>query len=376
MPARQILFYILCMLFILPYQARCEEPSGRGLFVSVIQEPPVLSSREQIENLIDFAKKARIKVLFVQIYYANKAWFASKFADSRPYESCLKNVSEDPFALLLRQAHKDGIQVHAWLNMLSLGSNKDAVFVKKYGASILTRNLKKKKSLEDYKIDDQYFLEPGDPRVREDLASIVEEILRAYPQLDGVLFDYIRYPDMHPAYGYTKTNIERFKKETGLETIQEQSQAWNNWKRGQVTEFLQLLVKTTRALRPNIQISATGCMPYSRAYYEAFQDWPSWLDGGLVDYVTIMDYSPQPSEFERWISSAKTKTRDFKKVNIGVGAYKLVRSPETFEQELRLGEKAGGGACVVFHYGSLLENPALGRLMQGGEKMHKAFSKD
>lgn len=193
--------------------------------------------------------------------------------------------------------------------------------------------------------------------------NIVGEVLCAYPDLDGVQFDYIRYPDKDPAYGYTQINTQCFKKETGIETIEENSQSWKDWKRAQVTGFLELLVKKTRSLRPDIQISVTGCMPYSRAYHEAFQDWQSWLRRGLVDFVTIMSYSPNPREFKEWISNIKAKVSDFKKVNIGIGAYKLARSPETFEQELRFCEESCGGACVIFHYGSLLENSALADLL-------------
>jgi uncharacterized lipoprotein YddW (UPF0748 family) len=364
---KRILFLALCILLVFSAPAKCGEPAPRALFVSVVQDPPVLSSREEIVRLIDFAKQARIKILFVQIYRANQAWFPSQVADPAPYEKCLKAVSQDPFALLITQAHQEGIQVHAWLNLLSLATNKDALILKKYGTGVLTKNLKEKKEFEDYKIDNQYFLEPGDPRVREDLTKITEEILRAYPDLDGIQFDYIRYPDPAPHYGYTRSNIEQFKKMTGLETIDDNSPIWKDWKRAQVTDLLALLVKKTRSLRPKIQVSATGCMPYVRAYAEAFQDWPSWIAQGLVDFVTIMDYSPDPSEFERWITTAKAKTADFKKVKIGVGAYKLVRSPEIFEQEFRGCEKMGG-TCAVFHYGSLRENPALERFLTRGEK--------
>ncbi|MCX5677690.1 MAG: family 10 glycosylhydrolase [Candidatus Omnitrophica bacterium] len=356
---KRIVFCILCALFTFSSLAECEDDFRRGLFVSVIQDPPVLSSRRDIGKLIVFARSARIKTLSVQIYYANKAWFPSKIADSSPYQECLKNLSEDPLALLIKEAHANGIEVYAWMNMLSLGANKDAVFLKKYGPDILTRNLKKKRALRDYKIDNQFFLEPGDLRVREELLGVLGEVLSAYPGLDGVLFDYIRYPDKDPVYGYTPMNIERFKKATGNKTIDESSKVWKDWKRDQVTEVLRLLVDRARKARPSIKISATGCMPYSRAYLEAFQNWPSWIDRGLVDYVTVMNYSPHPDEFEQWIVKAKLKTADFKKVNIGLGAYKLVLWPDTFKQEFRICQKSGAGGFVVFHYGSLLENPAL-----------------
>ena len=365
---KSILVYLLCALFVFTSSAKCEPPLRRGLFVTVIQDPPVLSSREEIAKLIDFAKKTHIDTLFVQIYRANKAWFASKVGDSEPYETSLKSISEDPFRLLIKQAHASGIQVHAWLNMLSLSGNANAPILKKYGTDILTRNLKEKKTLEDYKIDNQYFLEPGDLRVREELSNMVEEILLAYPDLDGVQFDYIRYPDRNPAYGYAKMNMERFKKATSLETIDESSKIWKDWKRSQVTGLLELLVQKTRAIRPNIQVSTTGCMSYTRAYHEAFQDWPFWLERGLVDFVTIMSYSKDTSAFEKYISEAKSKTVDFKKINIGVGAYKLTGSPEIFLEEFKLCEESGSRACVIFHYGSLLQNPALASSLISSKK--------
>jgi uncharacterized lipoprotein YddW (UPF0748 family) len=336
--------------------------------VSVIQDPPVLTDRKEIIKLIDFAKRSGVGILFVQIYRANKAWFPSKVGDASPYKTALQNIPEDPLKLLIKEAHSAGIEVHAWLNMLSLATNKDAPLLKKYGPGILTRNLLAKKTLNDYLIDKQFFLEPGDLRVRTELLNMVEEILRAYPKLDGIQFDYIRYPDTKPAYGYTDMNVMRFKKATGLKTVKEQSEVWKKWKREQVTGLLEELVKKSRALRPDIQVSATGCMPYSRAYHEAFQDWPSWINKGLVDFVTIMSYSPAPPEFERWIKAVKPEVSDLKKMYIAFGAYKSETSLATFARELQFCEGSGAGACVVFHYGSLVENPALGRSFTNGKK--------
>lgn len=340
---------------------------ARDLFVSVVQAPQVLASRDEMLRLIDFAKRARIKILFVQIYRANQAWFPSTIADTAPYEKCRKNVGEDAFQFLIKQAHREGLQVHAWLNLLSLAENAKAPFLKKYGPGVLTQNLKPKQKLVDYKIDNQYFLEPGDPRVRRDLAKIVQEILTAYPDLDGIQFDYIRYPDADPHYGYTALNIERFKKATGRETIDEDSPVWHTWRRDQVTESLAGLVKKARAFRPGIQVSATGCMPYGRAYFEAYQDWPSWVNQGLVDFVTVMNYSPDPEEFRKWIVRAKKEIKDFSKVKIGVGAYKLVKDPAVFTEEFRDCEKTDAGACVVFHYGSLIEGPRLKTFLIQGQ---------
>ena len=360
---KRIFLGLLCLLVVFSHPASAGDSACRGLFVSLIQNPPTLSSREAMIELVSFAKKARIKILFVQIYRANQAWFPSKVGDPSFYETALKALGEDPFAFLIREAHGAGIEVHAWLNMLSLSTNENSPLLKKYGPDILTRNLEEKKLLTDYKIDSQYFLEPGDPRVRNELVAMVEEIVRTYPELDGIQFDYIRYPDSRPRYGYTRINMERFKQSTGLKKIREGSRAWNDWKRAQVTELLKRLIQKARAIRPRIQVSATGCMSYVRAFHEAFQDWPSWVNGGLVDFVTVMNYSPDPVEYAQGNEVARAKITDLKKLNIGVPAYKLVRAPEVFEKEFRSCEESGAHLCAVFHYGSLLENPVFEKLL-------------
>lgn len=355
--------YIFALGIFMTSQGWCDENPSSGLFVSVIQQPFVFSNREAMTELVDFAQRAHIKTLYVQIYRANVAWFPSDIADDAPYEIYVKKISQDPFVFLIDKAHAAGIKVYAWLNMLTLNENKKAMILKKYGPEILTRNLKPKKKLEDYKIDDQYFLEPGDPRVREELINIVEEIVRAYPKLDGLLFDYIRYPDPTANFGYTPINMERFKKATGLKTIERKSEAWQNWKRAQVTEFLKMLVERVHVLRPGLRIAATGCMPYIRAYAEAFQDWPMWLDRGLIEFVIMMNYSPDPKEFRKWIVEIKPKITDFSKVKIGVGAYKLVRLPQDFKEEWDACSALGAGECVAFHYGNLKESPGLKRVL-------------
>jgi len=354
-------------LFVLSGAVRSDEPPSRALFISVIQKPPVLSSRKDIAALVAYAQRADVKLLFVQVYRAGRAWFPSKIADDEPYEKYRKALAEDPVALLIRQAHAQGIQVHAWLNLLSLGGNTEAVFLKKYGTDVLTVNLKAKRSLEDFKIDRQYFLEPGDRRVRDDLKAMVTEILEAYPELDGIQFDYIRYPDVDPHYGYTKSNIENFKKSSGLKNIDEDSLAWKDWKRAQVTGLLTELVKTVRSKRPQMQVSTTGCMPYARAYYEAYQDWGSWITNGLVDFVTIMDYSTDPRQFERWIRPLKENRAVFPKMRIAVGAEKLVHEPEIFKKEFLICEKMGT-LCAVFHYGNVLESPSIHEFLTGHKK--------
>ncbi|HQP92122.1 MAG TPA: family 10 glycosylhydrolase, partial [Candidatus Omnitrophota bacterium] len=286
-----------------------------------------------------------------------------KIGDTGLYNKYRNDLSEDPFQYLIKEAHAAGVEVHAWLNLLSLSENRDAPILKKYGTGVLTRNKNKKVSIEDYKIDSQYFLEPGDLRIREEMKELIKEILSTYKDLDGIQFDYIRYPDEHPFYGYTEMNLSRFKSASGLDAFGEKDPAWQDWKRLQVTEFLKGLVGTAKKIKPAIQVSATGCAPYVRAYYEAFQDWPGWLNSGLVDFVTLMSYAPQEPDFEKEVIEAQMKVDDPEKLKIGIGAYKLVKMPRAFERQINFCKKAGVRSYAIFHYGSLLENTGLKKIL-------------
>lgn len=356
----------LILIVAFQVQAQAEEAQGRALFVSVIQNPPVLTARDDIAKLVQFSKKNKIQVLFVQIYRSGQAWFPSQYADRTPFEKSLKSVGEDPLALLIQQAHAEGIEVHAWLNLLTLNENANAPILKKYGPDILTQKPgAEKKGIEDYKIDNQYFLEPGDLRVRDELKQMIVEVVQTYPALDGIQLDYIRYPDAEPFYGYTPNNIMRFKQAKGESSAVEESNLdWKNWRRDQVTELVRLLREHVLSINPKLQFSTTGCAPYIRALEEAFQDWPKWQKEGVADFVTVMTYPKTVTEFEKQIDGLKKRNVDFSKLNIAIGSYKLLDQPEIFSEQFKVCEKSGARACVVFHYGNFLESPKLIKALQ------------
>jgi len=357
------IYVLFFFIFAIQAAACYGETVKYGLLVTVLQDPLALGSREGIEKLVKFASGNHINTLFVQVYRANKVYFSSSVGDAAPYRNCVGNVGEDPLSLLIEKAHASGIKVYAWLNTLSLSENQKAPFIKKYGPDILTRGPAPKRSLRDYSTDKQYFLEPGDLRIRQELVKMTGELVKEYSSLDGILFDYIRYPDKDPPYGYSDANTARFKKAYGRKNIREEDAAWKEWKRSQVTETLEALAKKARAGRRDIKIYATACAPYVRAYHEAFQEWPVWLEKGLVDGILLMSYSPDLGSLEKYVKEAKGKTPDFKKVDIAIPAYKLVNSQEIFTRQLVFSKNSRPNMCIIYDYESLLKNPPMARAL-------------
>lgn len=353
-----------CILLFSGRSVFAAERVGTDLFVSVLQKPLILCDRAAMDQLFSDALAANVQTIFMQVYRANQSWFPSRTADESPYQECRKTLGEDPLGLFINKAHANAIQVHAWFNVLSLSRNDQAPLLSKYGWDILTRNRETKTSLWDYAVDNQLFLEPGDPNVRAELITILEELLKGYPGLDGVQFDYIRYPDSTPFYGHTPVNEARFKKSSAGKKIVDSDPEWKEWKRNQVTELLQRMVIKARVLSPNLRISTTSCTPFVRAYEECFQNWPSWVNSGLIDFVTVMAYARDPAEFDRYVLDSRGKIDDPTRMKIAVGAYKLGKSPEIFATQMHICRSASSGSCVVFHYGSVLESPALKRELE------------
>ena len=203
------------------------------------------------------------------------------------------------------------------------------------------------------------FLEPGDPRVRQWLGQLVEDVARNYPDLDGIQYDYIRYPDTRPAYGHTAENLRRYAAHSGKSPRGESDPEWREWKRQQVTSLVRELTQRAQAVRPQLRISTTGLMPYSRALLESYQDWKDWIESGLVDHVTLMCYSSEPGKFEYYLEDAKRRLGSLDKAHIAVGAYSAMESPETFARQWAQAEASGARASAVLHYGNLLEKPEL-----------------
>lgn len=84
------------------------------------------------------------------------------------------------------------MECHAWMVTIPLGNKKH---VASLGSQSVTKRMKE--ICVPYKRE--YFLNPGHPATKEYLMKLVREVVSGY-DVDGVHFDYLRYPENAPLF--------------------------------------------------------------------------------------------------------------------------------------------------------------------------------
>jgi uncharacterized lipoprotein YddW (UPF0748 family) len=369
----------LLFIFLSCGAAFCQEPGAmrKGAWVTVFSKERVLYSQDAVIKLVNLCKSAGINEIYLQVYQSGRAYYDTKIADRTKYEDILQVAGQDPLDLLLREAGKNNIKVFAWVNILSLGQNARADIVNAFGEDIFTadqylRPSGRSKSNESDKYllrEDQIFLEPGDQRVAKYLISIVEEIAGRYPLLSGIHLDYLRYPMTVPfmpgarfmnyglSYGYGKANMERFREWTGLEPLKglksdKDYAKWDDWRRKQLTSLARRIAKRLKEKSANFLVSAAVIPSAERAYTSMFQDWPYWLEDGILDYVVLMNYTLDNQLFKE-ITRSSLAQRQKGKVFVGIGLHLMRDDPEIFLEQYKVVKGLSADGVALFSYDDL-----------------------
>ncbi len=365
-----------------------------GLWVQAEGENRTLDSNERIKGLVKRARAAGVTDIYAQVYRSGKAWFPTRLADDSP----AKRAGRDPLTFLLAlSSRKDGraIRIHAWINAFALARNKDAPIIRQLGAEAVLKD-QYGRSLLEYPLSGKpewargfalgtpgIFLDPGHPGVRGRLVAIAAELVRKYPRLAGIHLDFIRYPYALPIspgsrfsprldFGYNKISVARFQKKTwkkaplaGADAAEANPDAWDAWRRAQVTAAVRDVYETVRDLNPQAIISAAVLPWAERAYLSAFQDWRGWIENGFLDKVVVMNYTRDTrlaAQISRSVVATKMAARNRSrapKIVIGLGAYLFIRRPEGIWGEWGAAREAGADGVALFSYDQMVKKDAL-----------------
>ncbi len=335
----------------------------------------VLEDPNRIPRLIQDANAQQATDLFVQIYRGGRAWFASEYADDAPHQKIIARWGESTLPQLIAAAHAEGIRVHAWFNVLNVAVNRDAPIIRAIGPQAVHVD-REGRSLLDYPKNDVPFpdrlrirlgtpgiwLDPAVPGVIEYLEAIVDELVKAAPELDGFHLDFIRHPISLPfapgtrfkgglEFGFGVDSKRRYKETTGQNYAP--GEDWDRFRREAVDET----VRRLGARIPEPWLYSAAVLPWAdRAYLVAMQDWRGWLREDSIDFAVPMVYS-RDDKLVSYLVEDLVAGVGGDRVWLGLGTWLFKNDAAKMKHQLALARAQEPAGIVLFSYDSLAEKP-------------------
>ena len=237
-------------------------------------------------------------------------------------------------------------------------------------AEFVERMRKEERIQKDRQGNDVRWLCPSHPRnFKLELESMLE-VVRKY-DVDGVHFDYIRYPNSSACY--CSGCKERFEKNRGVEIKNwpeevisgAYSEDFARWRREQITRLVQAVSEQARKINPDIKVSAAVFRDYPRCRQSVGQDWKKWIDSGYLDFVCPMDYTADNEQFGNLVISQKEVVNRVIPFYPGIGASAPGLPPEQVAMQMYIARNLGADGLIIFNYGLSVATEVLPALSKG-----------
>ena len=261
-----------------------------------------------------------------------------------------RNPGYDPLAFAIEECHKRGMELHAWIVTIPVGNTRQVRLLGKH--SIVSKNRKICKQFKG-----SWYLDPGHPETADYLSRIVREIATNY-DVDGIHFDYIRYPEQGTRFPDNDTYRKYGKKKNKVQ-----------WRRENITSLVRRLYTDIKSIKPWIKVSSSPVGKFAStsrysskgwdAYHAVHQDAQGWLKEGIHDALFPMMYF-QGNDFYPFVLDWKENDNG-RWVVPGLGIYFL--SPkeknwplEEIARQINFTREEGLGGQAYFRNRFLLDN--------------------
>lgn len=239
--------------------------------------------KAELTAILDKYKQAGINTVLLQTRVRGSVIYPSAI---EPWDLGLtgqygKDPGYDPLKFVIDECHKRGLEIQAWLVAIPLGK---VSLNNGYGNQSVP---KKQKSL-CVRSGDEWFLDPGNPKVPAYLASIAKEIVSHY-DVDGINLDYIRYPEEPHLLNDTK-NYKKYGKGMSL----------SDWRRQNITNCVKAIYKAVKDCKPWVKVSSSPIGKYQdlpryssfgwNSRNKVYQETEKWFEEGIHDEIFPMMY--------------------------------------------------------------------------------------
>lgn len=279
------------------------------------QGTSVESQKRELQKILDELHELKFNTILFQTRAQGSVFYKSKIEPLSPYFNHSKDF--DPLAFAIEECHKRGMECHAWL--ITYPMQKAQIIYtgkgKRRKASIV-------RDKPDYykEVNGGWYLDPGRPETRKLISSIVDEIVTNY-DVDGIHFDYIRYP----------SNTKKFPDEDTYKKYGNGKDLYD-WRRDNINQLVTEIYDNVKAKKKWVQISSSPLGRYKvlhhiapndgwTAYETVFQDAGYWMKSGKHDLVFPMMYYRENRFYpfvDDWIANCNNRI-----VVPGLGVYQM-----------------------------------------------------
>jgi uncharacterized lipoprotein YddW (UPF0748 family) len=296
----------------------------------------------------------------------NMLWGAAAYykSDVLPVSSQVGQKG-DQIALCLAACRKYKVACHVWKVNFYMGRATPRDFARKIKAAGRTQVHFDGSSIGDW-------LCPSHPDNQKLEINSMVEVARKYA-VDGLHFDYIRYPGAHACFCVGCRR--RFEKSIGAKVANWPAgvrsdaglrEKWLDFRRRQITTVVAGVSKQARKVRPGIKISAAVFPNWPADRDRIGQDWKLWCDRGYLDFVCPMDYTPQTGSFARMVErQVKWAGRVPLCPGIGASVWTPRSDPCKVIAQIRAARQGGAKGFTIFNYGAMEARELLPMLSKG-----------
>lgn len=347
----------------------------RGVWIATLvnidwpsKNSTVRQQKNEYLNLLDSLEKVNINTVLFQIRPHGDAFYKSSFEPWSEYLMGKQGVapsdntgSYDPLQFITDEAHKRGMEVHAWANPYRITAYSDS--------SRLDSNhiyFKHPEWFVKHTADGRFYFIPGVEESQDFVLDVVEEMIANY-DVDALHFDdyFYQYPDkdgnnINDSLQYNEyvaqfdsiTNIRLDSiivkgDSTIVDSIKvvETKREFDNihdWRRNNVNNMVKAVHDRVHQTKPWVKfgISPFGVYKNKDAqnpdgsetqagvtnYYDLYADVLYWMEQGWVDYVTPQIYwrtDHTKAAFDVLLDWWDNHYNDKVKLYIGQGLYRI-----------------------------------------------------
>ncbi len=325
----------------------------------VIEARAIWVTRWDFQNADDIRKIIRnvaehhFNIIYFQIRGAGSVYYKSQL-EPWAWANSPADSYWDPLEVAIRIAHEYDIQLHAWANVYpgwateNFPQNETQLWRAHPDWFMCDINGERQQLNGSY-----VWLSPSHPEVQRHLTNLFSELIEHY-DIDGLHFDYIRYPGS--GYSYDSASVEFFA-QTYHDAPKNLPLKWDHFRRAGITTLIDSVYADAARGKPSVALSAAVMRNHYMGENLYFQDAHNWILYGILDFISPMIYTKNTNLFHYSLEN-HLKNVPPSKLYPGI----LASDPQQLIHQIELSRQKGCLGHAIFSYSVLFPGHTPGNM--------------